>query len=612
MSDPTASGGPSGDDEVEDLGIPGIEDAVEIGLGGFGRVYRASQPAFGRTVAVKVLAVGKLDEKSQQRFERECQAMGALSGHPNIVTVFDAGTTAEGRPYLIMEYMSGGSYDDKIRGGTPMSWEEATEVGAKVAAALQVAHDAGIIHRDIKPANVLISRFGEPQLGDFGIARITGGSETKSGVITASMAHAAPEVLDGARPTGAADIYAVGSMVYEMVAGSPAFFSETDETNLAMIRRIYDDPVPDLRADGVPEPVVRVVERAMAKRPEDRQATAAELAEQLRDALREAGDAKAADAAEAAAATGAAAAAAAGLAAADPAATTNLAPGTGAPAAQPPGAPAGPPPGAPGAPVTGPTTGQVAPAPYGQQPTGPVPPPGMPAGAQPFTTGPVPHTTGPVPVGGAKQGGGAKVPLLVGGLVLVLLLVAGAAAFFVLGGDDGGDGPGPTVTEQADDPDDPDPDPDPDPDVPPLPDADPPGSFATESFDALAASCEDGDLVACDVLYLNTPVDSDEEAYGSTCGGRNEELDGGCSTEYEWALPDAQAPGDLGDDSDLDDLVDECEGGDLGACDDLFAQSEVGSTYESYGRTCGGRLPAASRTDIAGGLCEDRYGDATA
>ncbi|OWY60789.1 hypothetical protein B7486_67280, partial [cyanobacterium TDX16] len=232
MSDPTGTGEPSQGEDGIDLGIPGVEHAVEIGVGGFGRVYRAEQPAFGRTVAVKVLSVGKLDEHSQQRFERECQAMGALSGHPNIVTVFDAGTTEDGKPYLLMEFMSGGSYDDKMKADGTLGWQEAAEVGAKVSAALQVAHDAGIVHRDIKPANVLISRFAEPQLGDFGIARITGGSETKSGVITASMAHAAPEVLDGTRPSGAADIYAVGSMVYEMVAGTPAFFSESDETNL--------------------------------------------------------------------------------------------------------------------------------------------------------------------------------------------------------------------------------------------------------------------------------------------------------------------------------------------------------------------------------------------
>jgi hypothetical protein len=601
VSDPKGSDGSSGaDEETVDLGIPGIEGAVEIGLGGFGRVYRAGQPAFGRTVAVKVLSVGKLDDKAQQRFERECQAMGALSGHPNIVTVFDAGTTVDGRPFLIMEFMSGGSYDDKVRRNGTLSWEEAAEVGAKVSAALQVAHDAGIIHRDIKPANVLISRFDEPQLGDFGIARITGGSETKSGVITASMAHAAPEVLDGARPTAAADVYAVGSMVYELLTGVPAFFSESDETNLAMIKRIYDDPVPDLRAQGVPDSIARVVEGAMAKKVDARPMTAAQLAEQFREALRQAGDTAAADAAEAAAATGVAVAAAAGIETVDPSATTAIPP-TGPVAAPPPGAPGSPsttgptpPPGAP--PATGPVPGYAPPP-----PTGPVAaPPGMPPGARPFTTD-APHA----PSAGKKNG--ALVPLLVGGGVLALLVVIVVAVLVLASGGD--DGPGPTTSQQAGSTETSETSA---PSVDELPEADSPGSFDDESFDALADTCQGGDLVACDVLFTATPVDSDAETYGSTCGGRNEAVRGACSTEYEWALPDAQEPGDLGDDTTFDDLVDDCQAGDLEACDELYAETPVDSSYEAYGRTCGGRLPAIAADDVPSGQCVERYGDATA
>jgi hypothetical protein len=503
VSDPSGTGPTdASDDEGIDLGIDGVQHAVEIGVGGFGRVYRAKQPAFGRTVAVKVLSVGKLDDKSQSRFERECQAMGALSGHPNIVTVFDAGTTTEGRPYLLMEYMSGGSYDDKLKQSGTLTWQEAAEVGAKVSAALQVAHDAGIVHRDIKPANVLISRFAEPQLGDFGIARITGGSETKSGVITASMAHAAPEVLDGTRPSGAADVYAVGSMVYEMLAGVPAFFSETDETNLAMIRRIYDDPVPDLREKGVPEPIARVVEQAMAKKPDQRQASAAALAEQFRAALRDAGDTSGAAAAEQAAAAGAAA-----VADVDPYATTDV---------------AAPPP-VLSTPIPTPPPGYVS-APV------PTPPPGMPPGAVPFDTGPVPPpgSTGPVPVG-AKKGGGGKVVVIVIAAVLALLLAGGVAALAItLGGDDepvastlvSPSSVEPTSpTSDTFDPGTTDPTDEPDPDEPGA--AEPvPTDIDSLEEQGLASNCFDGDLEACDTLWLTSDVGSNAEEYGGTCGGR--------------------------------------------------------------------------------------------
>jgi serine/threonine protein kinase len=586
VSDPTGTGEPQGDESGIDLGIPGVQDAIEIGVGGFGRVYRAEQPAFGRTVAVKVLAVGKLDERSQQRFERECQAMGALSGHPNIVTVFDAGTTEDGKPYLLMEYMSGGSYDDKMKADGSLGWQEASEVGAKVSAALQVAHDAGIVHRDIKPANVLISRFAEPQLGDFGIARITGGSETKSGVITASMAHAAPEVLDGTRPSGSADIYAVGSMVYEMVAGTPAFFSESDETNLAMIRRIYDDPVPDLRAKGVPDPIARVVEQAMAKKPEQRQSSAAELAEQFRAALREAGDTSGAQAAEQAAAAGAAA-----VAHVDPSETSSYVAGS-----------TGPQP-AVSTPTPTPPPGYVAtptpPPGYVSTPT-PTPPPGYvstPVGGPP--PGAVPFTTGPVPAGGGK-GGGAKLPLIILAVVVGVLVVGGVGAFALTSGGDGGGDPPPTTPPETG------------PDVVFLPEADAPDDFGDDTFNALAGTCEAGDLVTCDILWLQTEVGSDEEEYGATCGGRTDgDPPNECADDFdEWPLPTAQAPGELGDDADLDDLADECQAGDLRSCDDLFFDSDSGSTYSLYGTTCGGRIPsAASEFGLVGG-CDDRYDNA--
>lgn len=266
--------------------IPGLEDPVEIGSGGFGVVYRVRQPAVHRTVAVKLLRSATRDEKVRIRFEREVAAMGALSGHPAIVTVFDSGTTSEGAPYIIMELLEG-SMGDRLESEGPLPWDELLEVLVRVAGGLETAHVAGILHRDIKPENILVSSYGEPKLGDFGIARLKGGPETRTDSLTASVAHVAPELLGGSPPSVATDVYALGSTVYSMLAGGPAFLRDTDESILPALARIGSDPVPDLRARGVPDPVCELVERLMCKAPEDRPGSAlavGELAQEIQRA----------------------------------------------------------------------------------------------------------------------------------------------------------------------------------------------------------------------------------------------------------------------------------------------------------------------------------------
>ncbi len=272
-----------------ELGIASLTDAELIGTGGFAVVYKAEQPAFRRTVAVKLLTVGKLDEATSHRFERECQLMGSLSEHPSIVTMLDAGFTDEGRPYLLMAYMPGGSLADRLAASGPLPWREAVPIGVRMAGALEVAHRADVVHRDVKPANILLSSFGEPQLTDFGIARIAGGPETRSGIITASMAHAAPEVIEGERPGVAADVYSLGSTLFALLAGEPAFTRHTDESVFPLLLRIRSDPVPDLRPRGVPDAVCTAVEAAMAKDPNDRPRSAVEFGEALRRAEEAAG-----------------------------------------------------------------------------------------------------------------------------------------------------------------------------------------------------------------------------------------------------------------------------------------------------------------------------------
>ena len=264
-----------------------LEDLHEIGRGGFAVVYRGQQRRFGRQVAVKVLDPGA-DALSLERFERECAAMGMLSSHPNIVTIFDAGVTDDGRPYLVMEHMPGGTLDDRLERDGPLAWEDVADIGVKLAGALQTAHEATVLHRDVKPANVLLSPFGEPCLSDFGLARF--GQQAKTtGVVTATILHAPPEILNGAQATPQSDLYSLGSTLFTLLAGTAPFWRETDESLLPLLGRINDEPVPDLRGRGLPDAACAPIEQAMAKIPGDRPSSVAEFGEALRSAQADAG-----------------------------------------------------------------------------------------------------------------------------------------------------------------------------------------------------------------------------------------------------------------------------------------------------------------------------------
>ena len=271
------------------LGIPGYEDPALLGQGGFGSVYTARQVAFDRIVAIKILSAPGLDADLRRRFQRECQALGKLSGHPNIVAVYDSGFTDTGRAYIAMNYTTGGSLAERVKSQGPMAWQDAVEIGIKLAGALETAHRVGILHRDIKPENVLFSAYGEPELADFGSAAIQEGTALPSAVVTATLPHAAPEVL-GERPASrATDVYSLASTVFTLMAGRPAFARKGQEDIQAVLARIVTEPVPDLRPHGVPDSVCRVIERAMEKQPTARQPRAIDLGTELQQAQEEAG-----------------------------------------------------------------------------------------------------------------------------------------------------------------------------------------------------------------------------------------------------------------------------------------------------------------------------------
>ena len=268
MTDPgvTSGGRPA---IVVDLARAGFTDAVEVGRGGFGVVFRCTQEALNRTVAVKLLHTD-LDTVSRERFFREGRAMGGLSGHPNVVDVLQVGVTHSGRPYIVMPFQSLDSLAVRVRREGPIQWQEAARLGVRLAGALECAHRVGTLHRDVKPANILLSDYGEAQLTDFGIARIEGGFETATGAFTGSLVLLAPEVLNGRPPTRQSDIYGLAAALFSIIAGRAAFERREGEEIIAQFLRITGQPIPDLRGHGVPDELCAVLERAMAKDPADR------------------------------------------------------------------------------------------------------------------------------------------------------------------------------------------------------------------------------------------------------------------------------------------------------------------------------------------------------
>ncbi|AII08283.1 protein kinase domain-containing protein [Rhodococcus opacus] len=268
-----------------ELSTAGFEDADEIGRGGFGVVYRCWQAALDRTVAVKVL-ISDLEPENLDRFFREQRAMGRLTGHPNIVNVLQVGITDSGRPFIVMPYNPQSSLEARIRREGPLAWNDALRLGVKMAGALETAHQVGILHRDVKPANILLTQYNEPQLADFGIAHITGGFETATGIVTGSPAFTAPEVLRGRPPTAGSDIYGLGATLFCAVTGHAAFERRRGERLVAQFLRITTQPIPDLREKSLPEDMCAAVERAMAANPDDRPTTAAEFGDELRQVQR--------------------------------------------------------------------------------------------------------------------------------------------------------------------------------------------------------------------------------------------------------------------------------------------------------------------------------------
>ena len=270
---------------VVELAAAGFDDATEVGAGGFGAVYRCRQRSLERTVAVKVLTTD-LDPDNVERFLREQRAMGKLCGHPNIVNIFDVGATSSGRPYIVMQYHPRDSLRARIQSLGPLTLAEALHLGVKMAGALETAHRLGTLHRDVKPANILLTEYGEPELTDFGIARIAGGFETATGVVTASPAFTAPEVLLGRSPTPASDVYSLGATLFCALTGHAAFERRSGEGVVAQFLRVAAEPATVRDLNRIPDDVASAIDHAMARNPENRTETAADFGNELQHTQR--------------------------------------------------------------------------------------------------------------------------------------------------------------------------------------------------------------------------------------------------------------------------------------------------------------------------------------
>ena len=263
---------------LEELGRYQVENV--LGGGGMALVYRARDEELDRPVAIKLLADNlAADEAFRKRFLREARLAAQLA-HPNVVQVYDSGE-ADGRPYIVMEYVEGETLADLLarRGRLPPA--EAVELALQICSGLEHAHRAGLIHRDIKPQNLLIRGDGTVKITDFGIARSAHGTRlTETGSVLGTAAYLAPEQAAGEEVTPAADVYAVGVVLYELLAGRTP---HTAETLTQFLVRGQEQPIPELRefAPDVPEALEDVVMRCLARIPEYRPPSAGALAADL-------------------------------------------------------------------------------------------------------------------------------------------------------------------------------------------------------------------------------------------------------------------------------------------------------------------------------------------
>ncbi|MDB5807619.1 MAG: hypothetical protein JWN73_4941 [Betaproteobacteria bacterium] len=258
---------------------------AELGRGAMGTVYHGMDPTIERPVALKVLNADLPDESLEEvktRFLREAKSAGRLN-HPNIVTIYEFGE-ANGTAFIAMEFLEGRSLLQLLRGKGP-SFAAIAALIAQIADALDYAHRFGVVHRDVKPANIMVSPQGVAKITDFGIAHLQSSAMTNAGAMLGSPRYMAPEHVLGQKIDGRADIFSLGTVLYELLAKRTPFEAGESSTIFSLMQRIVTDPAPPLAetAPEAPPAFQHILSRALAKKPEERYQRAGEMAEDLRN-----------------------------------------------------------------------------------------------------------------------------------------------------------------------------------------------------------------------------------------------------------------------------------------------------------------------------------------
>jgi len=273
--------------KAEPSEIAGRYQVVQkLGAGAFGTVYKAKDRILGRMVAIKTIrleglaAAGTSLDQLMDRFKREAQISAQLK-HPNIVTIYDVGEV-EGTSYLAMEFIDGIGLDRAIAGAGRLATERAAGLGAQVADALDFAHRHNVVHRDIKPANIMIEGGDRVKVTDFGIAKVTDSADhlTQTGSLLGTPSYMSPEQARGGELDGRSDLFAVGCILYEMLTGKKAF---RGDSITGLIFKIITEEPPPLQAEDpdIPEEMIRIIAKCLAKAPDQRYQSGRELADDL-------------------------------------------------------------------------------------------------------------------------------------------------------------------------------------------------------------------------------------------------------------------------------------------------------------------------------------------
>jgi serine/threonine protein kinase len=236
-----------------------------LGRGGMSEVWGATDTELDRRVALKLLA----PNADNARFQREARAVASL-GHPNITRLYDYGEE-DGRPFMVLEYLSGGTLEDRLRPGTSLPDDDTARISAELAGGLAHAHAHGVVHRDLKPSNVLFDDEGRAKLADFGIARMAAGEGTltEAGTVLGTAAYISPEQASGLPATPASDVYSFGVMLYRMLAGRLPFESDDPLQLVTLHRDASPPPLTEFRTDA-PALLESATVAALAKDPAER------------------------------------------------------------------------------------------------------------------------------------------------------------------------------------------------------------------------------------------------------------------------------------------------------------------------------------------------------